>query len=209
MHKLLSMGVLGALGVLAALAGCDPVKDNRLQDAPVVTEADAAIDAPADAPVDAAPPADYDIAYVNEFTFSNNISSISSFVVVVNRGAAPLALAMTDVPMFTDDNATAVWTFAKAGASTTMLPPGQSTGELSPLATTRIIDSGLVSEPRVSSSGWNFSMQFSNVPPTTTFNLNGQATIAIEGKRITLPFTIHFVPSGTTAFNNASRIRVP
>ncbi len=186
-----------------------PIKDNREPDAPVVTEADAGVDAPADAPVDAAPAADYDIAYVNEFTFSNNISSIGGFVVVVNRGAAPLALAMTDVPMFTDDNATVTWTFAKAGASTTMLPPGQSVGELSPLATTRIIDSGLVSEPRVSSASFNFSMQFSNVPPTTTFNLNGQATIAIENKRITLPFTIHFVPNREHGVQRRSRIRAP
>ena len=208
MQRLWSIGVLGMFGVVAALAGCDPVKDNR-PDAPGPPGEDAAVE-PVDAPVDAPPPPpDYDIAYVNEFTFSNNISSISSFIVVVNRGTAPLALAMTDVPMFSDDNATVVWTFAEAGASTTLLPPGQSAGELSPLATQRIIDTGLVPEPRVSPSGFNFGMQFSNVPAGVTFNLNGQATISVAGKRITLPFTIHFMPTASTAFNNASRIRAP
>lgn len=208
MHRLLRLGGLGALVVLV---GCDPVKDNRPLDAPTGPDVDAAIDATADAMVDApsAPVADYDIGYVNELTFSNNISSIGSFIVVVNRGTAALDLAMTDVPQFSDDNATVVWTFAKAGASATVLPPGQSAGELSPLATTKIIDSGLVSEPRVMSSGFNFSMQFSSVPATTTFNLNGQATISVQGKRITLPFTIHFVPGAGTAFNNASRIHAP
>lgn len=208
MHRLLS---LGALGALVALVGCDPVKDNRPLDAPTAPDADvdAAPDAAPDAPP--APVADYDIGYVNEMTFNSNTTAIgiSSFVVVVNRGMAPLVLAMTDVPQFSDDNATVGWTFAKAGTSMTMLPAGQSAGELSPLATTRIIDSGLVSETRVMGTGFNFSMQFSAIPSGTTFNLNGQATISIEGKRITLPFTIHFVPGASTAFNNASRIHAP
>lgn len=209
MYRLLGLGVLGAL---AALVGCDPVKDNRSPDAPTAPDAVDAVDAAVDAMVDAppAPVVDYDIGYVNEFTFNSNSTAIgiSSFIVVVNRGMAPLALAMTDVPQFSDDNATVGWTFARSGTSMTMLPAGQSAGELSPLATTRIIDSGLVSEPRVMGTGFNFSMQFSSIP-ANTFNLNGQATISIEGKRITLPFTVHFVPGASTAFNNASRIRAP
>jgi hypothetical protein len=66
-----------------------------------------------------------------------------------------------------------------------------------------------VPEPRVLGSGFSFSMQFGGVPANTTFNLNGQATLAIQGEQLTLPFTIHFVPGANTAFNNASRIRTP
>lgn len=201
MHK------LWVMGALAVLVGCDPVKDNR---PPVDAAVDAEpADAPADAPPDAPPPIDYDIAYVNELTFSNNIASISSFVVVVNRSAVDLNLALTEVVMFSDDNVAVNWTFSELGTSPALIPPGRSAGELSPLATQRIIDSGLVPEPRVTGSGFNFSMQFSNVPANTTFNLNGQATISIQDERLTLPFTIHFVPGASTAFNNASRIRTP
>lgn len=208
MHKSWSMGgIFGALGALAVLAGCEPVKDDRppVLDARAADAAEVAIDAAIDAP----PPVDYDIGYVNEITFSNGTISIGSFVVVVNRSTVPLALAMTDVVTFSDDNAAVNWTFSKQGASTTLLPPGQAAGELSPLAVQRIIDSGLVPEPRVMSSNFSFGMQFSNVPPNTTFNLNGQATISIQGERITLPFTIHFIPGSNTLFNNASRIRSP
>lgn len=200
MHKLWSVAVL------VVLAGCEPVKDNRPQlDA---AQPDAAIDAAIDAPIDAPPPVDYDIAYINELTFSN-ISSIGSFIVVVNRGSVPLNLAMLDVVAFSDDNAATSWTFSELGTSNTLLPPGQAAGDLSPLATQRIIDTGLVPEPRVAGAGFNFQMQFSGIPPNMTFNLNGQATIAIQNERLTLPFTIHFVPGSNTLFNNASRISSP
>jgi hypothetical protein len=201
MHK------LWVMGALTVLVGCDPVVDNR----PPVVDApgDAGGDAPVDAPADAPPPIDYDIAYVNEFTFTNNIAAISSFLVVVNRSTVDLNLAMTDVVMFSDDNAAVSWTFAELGTSPALIPPGRAAGELSPLATQRIIDSGLVPEPRVAGANFNFSMQFANVPANTTFNLNGQATIAIQDERLTLPFTIHFVPGSNTVFNNASRIMTP
>ena len=104
---------------------------------------------------------------------------------------------------------TVTWTFSKLGNSTTQLQPGQAAGDLSPLAMTRIIGSGLVTEPIVAGAGFNFGMQFAGVPATQTFNLNAQATISIANKQITLPFTIHFIPSASTAFNNASRLRTP
>jgi hypothetical protein len=208
--RLFRAGVSLMVGALA-LVSCGKVRTDPDQevDAPFLDakSIDAAPDASPDAPPDAPSPAKYDIAYIKDFTFAPSISSISNFVVVINKGTLPLKLSTIVVTNVIDDNAQLVWSFAQSGTSTTMLNPRRAAGALSPLATTKLIDSGVVPEPRDDQS-LSFFMSFQN-SPTTAYDLSASLTLTIDNKALSVPFVIHIVPGGATSFNNVARISAP
>jgi hypothetical protein len=161
---------------------------------------------PKDAGIDVAPasPTKYDIAYINDITINPNISSIFSFLIVVNEGTAPLKLETTSVVTYSDDNAGIDWQLTRSGATTAMLQPGHAAGMLNPDAVAKLVDSGLAPEP-IDDNNLDFTMAFAT-PPTAGVTLRAQAVLRIETADIVLPFTISIVASGSPKYNAASRI---
>lgn len=97
----------------------------------------------------------------------------------MNTGTAPLDLSTASVVSISDDSDEVAWALTKFSGSTIVLPPGQASGCLSPLA----------------------------APAGTTYH--AQAVIRIDGVDIVVPFTIHTAPTnGTTGarFDGTKRI---
>lgn len=162
-------------------------------------------DAGADAAVDSPPSVTtYDVVYVNEFTLTPNTPSLMGFLLIVNRGTAPLSLETATVVTFSDDNAGIEWTFQKESSSVTMLAPGTAAGLLSPAAAAQISASGLVTEP-IANDPLSFGFSFPS-PPAAGTTFKAQAVIQVGAADAVLPFTIHVVASGSTLFNNSMRV---
>jgi hypothetical protein len=192
------------MAVIVCASGCGSVKSERLIDAGE-TE-DAAVDAPGDAMVDAPPPGTtrYDVAYINEITFSAGGTSAAAFLLVVNKGTLPLDLATASVVTFSDDNAAVDWKFVEAATSTTRLAPEHAAGLLSGPATAQLVVSGLVPEP-IDDRLITFEMSFVDpVIPGVTFG--AQAVIQIGGANVVLPFIIHGSRGVDTVYNSAKRV---
>jgi hypothetical protein len=202
----------------ASAAACGDVKSLSLDaaappggeagPAPDATPIDAALidAAPIDALIDAAPApvTKYDIAYITDITLNPNISSIFSFLLIVNKGTAPLKLETTTVVTYSDDSAGIDWTLTNNGVTTTMLRPDHAAGMLSPDVAAKLVDSGLVPEP-IDDNTLNFTMAFTTPPPSGV-TLRAQAVLRVETADIVLPFTINIVASGAPKYNVASRI---
>src|SRR4051812_42398501 len=94
-------GVLKFGGLFSCLIGCGSVTSSKPD-----TGRDAAIDAIPDAGPDAtdATSALYDIAYIYEFTINPDTTGVSAFLLVINRGTAPLALSTARVAFVNVDS---------------------------------------------------------------------------------------------------------
>lgn len=173
-----------------------------------VVAVDAIVAADAVVPDAVVPTVGYDIAYINELTLNGSSGSIelAGFMVVVNTGAEPIDLSTTEVLSFSDDSALVGFSLSHDATSTTVLQSGEAAGELSSLAFQRIVSSGLATEPRVDTV-YGFDMSFTNIP-ANKLDLEAQAVLRIEGKTISLPFTIHFSPDAATDFS-ATRVSLP
>jgi hypothetical protein len=162
-------------------------------------------DAPVDGLPDAATPTHgFDVGYINELSFPFNFSGVSEFMVIVNRGPSPLNLASATLDLLEDDSPDVVWTLAVDMLSTTLLPTGHAGGLLSQEATTALIVSGLVPEPRADDA-LDFRMSFSDFPPRGT-DIHAQAKLTIDDASVVLPFTIHITGSGTITLDHAMRV---
>jgi hypothetical protein len=190
--------VLALLSVVV-LIGCGEVKRPDANDAMVDAMPDAMIDSPPDADLTVR----YDIAYVDEFTFTPSISGVAGFLLVVNKGVLPLNLSEISVVSFIDDDPDVRLEFAKAADATMPLPPGRAAGSLSEPAAVHVIDSGIVTEP-VEDPFLNFRISFLS-PALTETTINARAVLRIDGKDATLPFVIHIV-STASSFNGARRV---
>src|SRR5262249_29675777 len=105
---------------------------------------DAAVDRMPDSP---AASVGYDIAYISEFTLPYGVSSISSFLRIVNTDTAPLNVSTASVVSFSDDTNTGDLTFERLGETTLTIQPGHAAGCLSPAATEKLVGGGIVTEP--------------------------------------------------------------
>jgi hypothetical protein len=183
------------------VAGCGNVK-TLAPDAAMPSGDDAGSDAALDAmPVGVAK---YDIAYIDDITMGSNITSIFSFILVVNKGTVPLKLETTSVVTYSDDSASIDWQLTKNGATSTLLKPDHAAGSLAPDASAKLVDSGLVPEP-IDDNMLNFTMAFPNMPPSGV-TLKAQAVLRIETADVVLPFTINLVASGIPKYNVAARV---
>jgi hypothetical protein len=146
----------------------------------------------------------YDIAYVDDFTIDPNISSLFSFLLVVNEGEKPLSLQTATVVTYSDDSAGIDWQLTEDATTTIVLKPGHAAGLLSPGTASKLVESGLVPEP-IDDNQLDFTMSFPT-PPTAGVALHAQAVLRIETTDIVLPFTINIVPSGGPTYNATRRI---
>lgn len=157
---------------------------------------------PADAPAVDSPPPDtatpdsmsvlrYDVAYVNAVSITPSISSMVSFLQIVNRGTEPLDTAQAEVVMYIDDNPGVDWKFTQIEPATRLLSPGKAAGALSPLAQEKLADAGFASA-EVEDPYLNFAFSFPS-PPPAGLTLHAEAVIRIAGQVAVLPFLIHVV----------------
>ena len=186
----------------------DPVDAFVAVDADPDAPADASSDAPPspiDAPIDGPPPViGYDVAYVDEITFSATTMAINNFVAIVARGSQPLRLSTVAVVSVSDDRNDIEWTFERKTMSTVTLNPSRAAGALSNLARESLVNSGIVTEP-FDDQILSFGMAFPTQPPLGT-TLKAQAVIQIEALSVTLPFTIRISDGASNVFNHARRI---
>jgi hypothetical protein len=190
-------GVIAALGI-AGLIGCGDVKSTS-------PDARDPVDGAGPGPDSAAASgAKYDIAYISDLTINPNISSLFSFLLVINKGTAPLKLNTATVVAYSDDSAAIDWQLTKNAATTTLLTPDHAAGTLVPDATAKLVDSGLVPEP-IEDTKLDFMMTFPTAPASGV-TLHAQAVLRIETANIVLPFTINIVASGAPKYNAAARI---
>jgi hypothetical protein len=189
-----------------------PIDSAPVDGAPVdgaqVVDAAPGSDAGLDASIDAAAPSHaFDVGYINEFTYPFNVTGVSEFMMVVNRGPLPLNLADAELDAVEDDSPQVDWTLSVDMLSTTVLPAGHAAGLLSQDANTALVVSGLVSEP-LDDNTLNFRMSFSDFPTAGTA-IHAQAKLRIGDASVTLPFTIHIVASGTVMLDHAVRVGSP
>jgi hypothetical protein len=187
-------------GALTAAAGCGNVVDSG---------ADAAVDARGGGPVDGAPDAPssvtrYAVGYVDNFTLTPDVLSISGFVAIVNTGTRPLNLSTASVTTFSDDNAAINWAFVKETGSSDMLDPGRAGGVLTQAAAAKVLTSNVVIEP-IDDQLLNFTMGFAT-QLTAGVSLNAQAVISIDNVTATIPFRINVVSGPDVQFNSARRV---
>jgi len=189
--------LIASAGVISS--GCGSVSE------PVMTDAGVA-----DVPVDMSVPdipvqvSGYDVAYVSEITLTPAISTVFSFLLIVNTGRDPLDTSTVQVVSYADDNPGVTWTFKKEADATKPLVHGAAAGALSLAAKAAIVDTGLADEA-IADPFLNFSMSFAS-PPPAGLDVNAQVTLRIEGKDVMVPILIHVVASGDAMFNHAKRI---
>ncbi len=144
------------------------------------------------------------MAFISDFSFTSNTVSIGSWGVVVAKGSRSLDMTTAKIVSVTDDHPTAIInvTVGVPNSGGTLLP-NQYAGNLSPLANTEIIDSGVVTEPKNSMS-FSFRMSLQDLP-TASVNINVVAVFSVEGTEISIPIIVR-VGASSTSFNQASRI---
>lgn len=145
----------------------------------------------------------YDLATISEFTLPTPVLGISSFVRVVNTGLTTLDLGTAQVVSVVDNHPTANISYAIVSNSGTV-PMGQAAGDLSPAATTKLVNSGLVNEPVANGVALIIQLSFSNNPTTDT-NVILKVLVSINGQLVPLNYLIKFRVGGSTSFDSASR----
>lgn len=145
----------------------------------------------------------FEVAYIAEFTFGVNTVAIGSTGLIINTGLREIDLSTAQVVQTTDDHPTVDVTVNLSSPSGT-LPPGQRAGSLSPLATTFILDSGLVTEPASSGTAWNLGMQIS---AGIEADVGVTTVIEVDGSLITLEQLFHFSAGASTSFDETERIQ--
>lgn len=185
--------------LLSCLNGCGSVASSRPDAGP-----DAAPDAALDASPDAAPAmsAAYDIAYVYEFTLNPDIVGANAFLLVINRGTTPIALSTARVVSVEADSGATV-TFTKTTDSVHMLAPGRAAGRLSPEAMTKVVTSGLATEP-IDDADLDFTMNFSSLPSPGV--VHGKVVLEIAATKLDMPFTFHVDANAEPSLTTAQRL---
>lgn len=146
----------------------------------------------------------FDIGYISEMTFAPSTFSISSLARLANTGTLPVPLQGATIVSFSDDNATINFT-ANISSNNGMVQPGRSAGSLSPLATTRMVNSGVVSEPEDTANQFNISFACNNVPAADQ-NMKYTIVLQVAGRLVNINGIIHFrVGLAQTTFDSAVR----
>jgi hypothetical protein len=193
-HVALMVGLLGAVG-------CGSVSSPLLDAPPDVDGAQPPIDGPPPVPK-------FDVGYINEFTLAWNYAGtgVLGFLAVANTSTMAMDLNKVIIAGITDDDDTITSVFTLESPSDTPLQPGKAAGLLSGPATVRIVESGLMTEPR-DDEMLSFGMSFPN--QSVAFvgkTLHPQVTIQIGDGEIVLPFTVHFVESQVALADGAARL---
>jgi hypothetical protein len=155
------------------------------------------IDAGVDAVIDAGVPA-FDVAYASEWRFSVP-GPVDGYLLVVNTGVTPLSMSTLQLKSIADDHPTAFVRII-ATASETSIPPGHAGGFLTPLATTTLVGSGLVSETRADTDSSYLNIEIVNAPEGT-YDIHVSLELELDNARISMPITLHMLP-GPTIFAN-------
>lgn len=145
----------------------------------------------------------YDIAYIYEFTITPDITDANAFLLVINRGAEPLALSTARVA-FVDVDSGARLGFTKTTDSNHMLAQGRSAGQLSQEAMTKLVTSGLTTEP-IDDSRLDFTINFLSLPPSG-LEFHGKVVLEIAALKLELPFTIHVDANAEPSLTAAQRL---
>ncbi len=213
-------GLVGVLG----LVGCGSVNTPANPDGPPIADAQVPpIDgAPIDGvPIDAVPidgpPIDtmvtpvvpkFDVGYIDEFSIAWNFAGTGfiGFAAVANTSNKVLNMSKLEIVSVTDDNTTITSSFTLEMASETPLAPGEAAGLLGGQATVRIVESGIMTEPRNDES-LMFGLSFPNTTVAAVDKtVNIRATIKIDDGEITLPMKVRFVASQVSTVDHAARL---
>jgi len=150
---------------------------------------DAGVDSP-----DAGKPA-FDIAYPNEWKFSV-AGPISGYLLIINKDVVPLNTSSLVLTSQSDDHPTAVVRVTVTAPDAT-IAPGSAGGSLSMLSKTVLVDSGLVTEPRVQTSLDFLTLEITNAP-VGNYDIHATVIIQLDNINVTMPLTIHIVDDGGT-----------
>jgi hypothetical protein len=207
----LAAGLFGALGF--CFWGCGSVNTPAVPDGQPGIDASVdgpPIDSPTDASIDVAIPVvpKFDVGYIDEFSIAWNFAGTGfiGFAAIANTSQRSLNLSKLTIVSVTDDDPTVTSNFTLEMGSETPLAPGEAAGLLGGQATVRIVESGLMTEPRNDES-LMFGLSFPNF--TMGFIdkvVNIRATIRIDDGEITLPMKVRFVASQVTMVDHASRL---
>lgn len=146
-------------------------------------------------PVDGPPTPAFDVAYPSEWRFSV-AGPTDGFMLIVNTGPAPLSLATFQVTSISDDHPTAVVRVTTPGSFGEALQPGTAGGRLGGLAEQLLVGSGLVTEARADTASSYLSLELINAP-AGTYDIAASLTVALDGRDVAMPMTIHVVPGPT------------
>lgn len=148
----------------------------------------------------------FDVVYPAEWQFSVS-GPAEGFVMVVNTSQKPLSLATLQVKSVTDNHPTAEVRAVAPTAPTAVLSPGMAGGQLSGLARDLLVGTGLVAEPRTDTEGSYLSLELADAPPGT-YDVTATVTLALDGRDVALPMTIHVVPGPTVFLDPSAGRRV-
>ena len=146
-----------------------------------------------DAPTDAPRVRAYDVAYPKEWKFSI-AGPVSGYFLVINTAVTPLEMNSLVVKSLSDDHPTAVVRIM-ASAVATSVPPGAAGGMLSGLSKMLLVDSGLVTETRADINTDYLNIELVNAPDGT-YDIHVDLKLGLDNADISMPMTIHVVPSG-------------
>ena len=146
----------------------------------------------------------FDVGWVSEYTFATNTFSIGSVARLANMGTVPLPLQGATLVSFSDDSPSVNFT-ANVSSNAGIVIAGRAAGSLSPLATTRVVSSGVMNEPEDAGNQFNVGFGASNIP-AANFDMKFTIVLQVAGRLVNLNGLIHFRPGVATTFDSASRV---
>ncbi len=150
------------------------------------------------APPDAALKPAFDVAYGKEWCFSV-AGPVGLSIVFINTDVSPLSMTTIQVRSLDDDHPTA-FVRIETTPSSTEIPPGFAGGKLSPVDEAVLVDTGIVTEPRIDTEINYGSIELVDAP-VGTYDIVVDAVLGLEGLDVPLHMTLHMQPGPQVCAN--------